>query len=54
MAPDAESPLNQLPKRKDRDYIKSLNPVRVSFDSHGGALSEIARRVMIDFEEEWI
>ena len=26
----------------------------VSTGSHGAALSEIARRAMIDFEEEWV
>ena len=54
VAPDPVSPRNPLPNRKDKEIIGELNPVLVSTRLHGAALSEIARRAMIDFEEEWV
>ena len=53
VATDPVTPENQLPKRNDRARIERMHPVRVREGSHNGALSEIARRAMIDFEEEW-
>jgi hypothetical protein len=41
----------RLPNRRDRQRILSLNPLRVSAESHNKILSEIALRARLDYEE---